>query len=279
MEINLGLVCVGIFILGIIVLLVYNQIRLQKRKGLIRTFKASAVITEGNPILVKGTADSPSILLPSTGEKVAFYAIFIHNKKTSISSNSLTGNSPPFKAFDMSGDFSITSAGIQYPVRISSVFAFFTKGAAMTSSAVLSATQSSDYSKKAITEGNNSSIAETELNLVFGFSAPVSTSASSTQMMGQYDSSTSSSVASKKSNVDVVSNEYTLGKDTPKAITDILTKKGVAMCDGEEIIVVETYIPLNKEVFVFGTYEGKNGIIYSDNTTGLSVSYKDPETL
>jgi hypothetical protein len=40
---------------------------------------------------------------------------------------------------------------------------------------------------------------------------------------------------------------------------------------------MEIYIPLGKEVYVFGTYDGEKSIVFSDPGVRLSVSYEDPE--
>ena len=58
---------------------------------------------------------------------------------------------------------------------------------------------------------------------------------------------------------------------------NLLEKRGIALKEKDEVIVVETFIPLNREVFVFGTFDGDKSIVYTDSTVQLSVSYKDPE--
>jgi hypothetical protein len=46
-----------------------------------------------------------------------------------------------------------------------------------------------------------------------------------------------------------------------------------------EITVVELFIPLNKEVYVFGTFDGDHSIINASSAAGLSVSFDDPELI
>ena len=66
------------------------------------------------------------------------------------------------------------------------------------------------------------------------------------------------------------------GYNLPQGIFDLIAKRGITLDDKEEVIVIETFIPLNREVFVFGTFDGDNSIVYADGTVQLSVSYTDP---
>jgi hypothetical protein len=67
------------------------------------------------------------------------------------------------------------------------------------------------------------------------------------------------------------------GYNLPQAIVDLIAKHGVTLKDKDEVIVIETFIPLNKEVFVFGTFDGDRSLVFADGTVQLSVSYADPE--
>ena len=46
----------------------------------------------------------------------------------------------------------------------------------------------------------------------------------------------------------------------PQGILDLIAKRGIVPEEKEEVIVIETFIPLNREVFVFGTFDGDRGI-------------------
>lgn len=48
---------------------------------MLRGFKADPIKKKDAPILVRGYAQSPDLVLPSSGEHVAFYALFIMSKK------------------------------------------------------------------------------------------------------------------------------------------------------------------------------------------------------
>ena len=66
------------------------------------------------------------------------------------------------------------------------------------------------------------------------------------------------------------------GYNLPEGILNLLEKRGIALKEKDEVIAVETFIPLNREVFVFGTFDGDKSIVYADGTVQLSVSYTDP---
>jgi hypothetical protein len=72
---------------------------------------------------------------------------------------------------------------------------------------------------------------------------------------------------------------YMAGYNLPQGISDLITKRGFTLAEKDEVIVVEVFIPLNREVFVFGTFDGDRSIIYADPDVQLLVSYTDPETL
>jgi hypothetical protein len=66
------------------------------------------------------------------------------------------------------------------------------------------------------------------------------------------------------------------GYNMPQGILDLIAKRGIALKEKDEVTVVETFIPLNREVFVFGTFDGDRSIVYADGAVQLSVSYTDP---
>jgi hypothetical protein len=69
------------------------------------------------------------------------------------------------------------------------------------------------------------------------------------------------------------------GYNIPQGIADLLAKRMIELPDKEEITVIEVFIPLNREVYVFGTFDGDRSIIFGDTDVQLLASYQDPETL
>jgi len=46
---------------------------------------------------------------------------------------------------------------------------------------------------------------------------------------------------------------------------------------GDELFAIELTIPLNKKVFVAGTYDSEtNSVLFRNSKIGLSVSYQNP---
>jgi hypothetical protein len=66
------------------------------------------------------------------------------------------------------------------------------------------------------------------------------------------------------------------GKNLPQGILEILAKKGITPEDKTEITVIELFIPVGREVYVFGTFDGDKSVIFTDPVVRLSVSYEDP---
>jgi hypothetical protein len=67
------------------------------------------------------------------------------------------------------------------------------------------------------------------------------------------------------------------GYNLPQGILDLIAKRGIVLKEKDEVTVVETFIPLNKEVYVFGAFDGDKSIVFADGIVQLSVSYTDPE--
>jgi hypothetical protein len=79
-----------------------------------------------------------------------------------------------------------------------------------------------------------------------------------------------------KSRIDSRIHYLMAGHNIPQGILDLIAKRGIALEEKEEVIVVETYIPLNREVFIFGTFDGNRSIAFADSTVQLTISYTDP---
>ena len=127
-----GLYIFGFILLLIIVFFAYGylnpRLTADKRKQLIKAFKASAVIAKDAPALVQGTVTAPDVILPSTGEHVAYYGMFVLSKETSISetrkgidirvsgipidpNRTKIDSVQGFTFFETSGDFTVSLRG------------------------------------------------------------------------------------------------------------------------------------------------------------------------
>jgi len=296
----------GLFIFGFILLLfigiilyatVSNRLAADKRKQLIKAFRASPVIAKNAAILVQGQAQAPDLLLPSTGEHVAFFSMFVLSKESAITdTHTSTGiriNGIPmetggtrinsvkgFQFFETSGDFTITSQGTYYFVRPSGVLAYFKKGADMVAGFVGSQFKNAGMPEGVFTDAMNFTVAQQALNMLCGFDAPI-VSERSKRFSKSWDKKTTTqrttfSVVTATSRIDSRVHHFVSGLNLPQGVLDLITKRGIEIPAKEEIIVVETYIPLNKEIYVFGTFDGDRSIVFTDTPVRLSVSYTDP---
>jgi len=297
-----GLIIVLIIVIGIIGLFVYahlsKKVTADKQKALIRAFKTNPVIAKDAPVLVQGAAVSPDAVLPSTGEHVAFYSMFVFSKESSItdsrSSTRIRINGIPLGSdshriegaegvmfYESSGDFTVASGSAQYTVQASGTFAYFKKGADIVSGLVEGQFRAAGLPESFFRDAMNIKIAEPALAMLCGFDAPIVT-----QHTRSYSGSggrrtttkrTTFSVVMATSRIDSRVHTFVSGFNLPQGVMDLIAKRGIELPEKEEIIVVETYIPLNREVYVFGTFDGDGSIVYADSTTQLSVSYTDPE--
>jgi hypothetical protein len=295
----------GLYIFGLILLLILGlfaysylnkRITDDKRKQLVKAFKASPIIAKNAPILVHGPAASPDRILPTTGEHVAFYSMFVMSKESAISDiqegipiqvqgtdlnpariNRVKG----FRFFETSGDFMVEQGETSCLVCVSSILAYFAKGGAMVSSLVGGKMKGSGLPEEFWNDSMNFQTAQPALNMLCGFDAPIGTantkSRSGTWTKKETTHQTSLSVVTVKSRIDSRIHYFNAGINLPRGILELITKRGIVPEDKEEIIVVETFIPLNKEVYAFGTFDGERSITYTDGTVQLSVSYTDPE--
>lgn len=289
--------CIGGFVLLVVILLAYNFLVKGKRKALIRSLKSGTLQpTEGGPILVEGAATGPEARLPSTGERCAFYAVRVFSKKSlleqRVSGSASRGpRSTTLKGFELSaisGNFTVRDGrdGREYVVDAKGMLDKLMQGIMMLSPVIGAVVRTQMRVSDPVQHAMDLSLEGKGVDnlLMLGFGQRMQEWKSKAEFstgFGRYsDSSTNIGSVAVKSTVDSAVHQYTLGKDVPPAIMDILAQKGVIgtlAADGDEIYVVETYIPLGRKIYVVGTY-APGMITYGDTTTSLTVSYEDPET-
>ena len=189
-----GLYIFGFILLLIIVFFAYGylnpRLTADKRKQLIKAFKASAVIAKDAPALVQGTVTAPDVILPSTGEHVAYYGMFVLSKETSISetrkgidirvsgipidpNRTKIDSVQGFTFFETSGDFTVASGGTYYVVRPSTVFAYFKKGMDMVAGLVAGQAAAAGMPERVVRDNMDFTLAQTALKMFCGFEAPL----------------------------------------------------------------------------------------------------------
>lgn len=295
-----GLYIFGLIILAIIGLYAYsylNQRRVANRqKELMKALRASPKFAKDAPALVHGPAAAPDCILPTTGEHVAFYGMFVMSRESEVSGTHagtrirVDGISVPtssskitdvkgFRFFETSGDFTVMQGSSPYFVRFSSIMAYFAKGAAMVSFAGDMMKQAG-LSEQAWNDFMNFQVGENALRMLCGFEAPIVTQHAKRHGGGfavhTTTSHTSVSVTEVRSRIDSRIHYLMAGHNIPQGVLDLIAKRGIAPEEKEEVIVIETYIPLNKEVFAFGTFDGDKNIAFADNSVQLLASYADP---
>ena len=267
-----------------------NRRALNQQKKMIQAFKEHPVIKKNAAILLHGPAQSPDLVLPTTGEHVAFFALIILSRESSVSGTGTSYVLPGsvlssrhvtvlkgFRFFVTSGDFTVTSGGTPYLVSISSLMSQFSKGASVVKSLVAGQARSSGIPSETLDDTLGVGVAEGALSWAFGFSAPVKSNTSTIRNWSQETSYATSSVVMVKSTVDSRVQNYLSGINLPPGIVGILEKKGIPLEDKTEITVIELFIPVGREVYVFGTFDGDKSVISTDPVVRLSVSYDDPE--
>lgn len=260
-------------------------------KKMARAFRQNPVMAKGAPALLHGPAIAPDVLLPTTGEHVAWYAMFVLAREMKI-----TGTSSPagiggiatgtgritgvhgFRFFLLSGDFAVRSGGTACTVRISSLMDWFAKGSASVSSVVKGTITSSGFPAPVYDDSIGFTVAEAALDWVFRFALPMKIRQQGGTRF-RWNASTYTTVKSVRSTIDSRVQEYVSGFNLPEGIAEILKQKGINPGEKTEITVAEIFIPLNKEVYVFGTFDGDNGIVHADPKVRFSVSYEDPELI
>jgi hypothetical protein len=297
----------GLYIFGILLLLflgvaayayLNNRRTADKRKQMIKAFRASPKFVKDAPILVQGQAQAPDLFLPTTGEHVAYYGLFVLSKETAVTDTrtgidvriggipvgtdrTLIDSVKGFQFFETSGDFTVASGGAYYFVRPSGVIAYFKKGADLVTGFVGNQFKNMGLAEGVFEDSMNFTIAQQALKMLCGFEAPIVTERSR-RFSGSWTKTTTTqhatfSVVTATGRIDARVQHYMAGFNLPQGIMDLLAKRGIILQEKEEVIVIETFIPLNREVFVFGTFDGDRSIVFADGTVQLSVSYEDPE--
>jgi len=291
-------IIVLLLIIGLFAYAYWNKRRVtNKQKEIMKAFRNSPVIAKDNPIFIQGQAQAPDLILPTTGEHVAWYGLFVMSKETAIrdtrSGVGIRVNGIPlgtqqdridsvegFHFFETSGDFTIATASGQFMVRPSGVISYFKRGADLVAGFAAVPFEKSGLPRSFFDDAMAFKVAEQALRVFCGFNAPIieewsrrfSGSATKKTTTGR----TSFSVTAATARIDARVHEFMAGYTIPSGLQELLAKRGIELPEKQEIIAIEAFIPLNHEVFVFGTFDGDNGIIFADNTVQLSVSYQDP---
>ena len=297
-----GLYIFGFIILAIIGLFAYSylnkRVTADKRRQLIKAFKASPKIAKDAPVFVQGQVQAPDVILPTTGEHVAYYGMFVLSKETAITDTRSgvgvrVGGIPVgtekthidsvqgFTFYETSGDFTVAREGSYYFVRASSIFAYYKKGLDLVSGLVRGQFAKIGMPDSVIDDNLNFKLAEQALKTFCGLEAPI-VEERSRRFSGSWTEKTTTgrttfSVVTAKGRIDARVHQFLSGYNLPQGVLDLIAKRGYALAEKEEIIVIETFIPLGREIFVFGTFDGDKSIVFADNTVQLSVSYQDPE--
>lgn len=254
-----GIILVFVIIVIVLSLFLYKQVMEKNRLDLVRAYKAAPRKTPGSPVVVHGPAGSMGVIPPTGGDPVAFHATFIMSRGCTLIRDNLKPlpDYTSFKVFTMSGNFTVTEAGIPYTINIISALerikdsaAWFTK----------------EYKQTIVLDG----MAESVFDDMVSFESAIQALAPVFSILETGRSVTSS--------VDSRVSRFIHGRDAPQAIADLLKGKIIRPQPGEEITVMEFFIPLKKSVWVFGEFSGVDMIQYGENGAGLSVSYADPET-
>ncbi len=269
-----------LFVLLVLAALVFWYWGTHRRRVLLKGLKKGRPQGVGALVVVQGEAVAPTLSLPTSSQRVAFYGISIISKQNR------------FEVSDLSGSFTIKGFYGEYDVDISAYYEQ-QKAVAMTlfsKTRLLPLMKIGDLpnADKIIVHGG---VARSILGLAFGLRVWKTGSGGSAARreigIGPFVRSKEQStplkrVAVKSCSVDAAVNEYRVGVDAPEGVTRLLKEKSVLetmMREGDEIYVLETYIPLGKSVFVAGTYSqsgGKDKIEGKDPVLRMSVSYEDP---
>jgi len=268
-----------------------------KQKELLKAFRASPVIAKDKPIFVQGTAQAPDLVLPTTGEHVAWYGLFVMSKETTIkdtrsgvgiringiplgTNQSRVESLEGFHFYETGGDFTVASGSAYYFVRPSGVMAYYKKGVDMIAGFVGGQFEKTGLPRSFFDDAMTFQVAQQALQIFCGFSAPI-VDQRTHRHSGAWTTTTTTgrttvSVAAATAKIDARVHEFMAGYNIPQGVADLLAKRKIELPDKEEIIVIEVFIPLNREVFVFGTFDGDRSIVFGDTDVQLSVSYADP---
>jgi hypothetical protein len=255
-------IIVFIFVLIIAIYLLFGrQIEARNRLQMVRAYKAAPRKTADSPVLVHGPAGSSGVGMPAGGGPVAFHATFIMSGGCTLIRDIYHQKAIPtnssFKVFTTSGNFPVTDAGIPYTVRIISALERMNEGARL-------------FSEKnrlnAVLDGMPETVFDDIIHFEAGIQAlePVL----AITMTGK----------SVTSAIDSRVRTFIQGRDVPPGIADVLKGKIIRPQPGEEITVVEFYIPQKKSVWVFGEFDGTDTVRFGESGARLFVSYTDPDT-
>ena len=287
------LLIIGLFAYGYL-----NRRRVASRqKELMKAFRASPQIAKNKPIFIQGRAQAPDLVLPTTGEHVAWYGLFVMSKEITIKdTRSGTGiriNGIPlgtsqshieslegFQFYETGGDFTVASGSVFYFVRPSGVMAYFKKGVDMIAGFVGGQFEKTGLPRSFFDDVMTVQVAQQALAMFCGLSAPI-VEQRTRHYSGTWSTKTTTgrttvSVTTTTARIDARVHEFMAGYNIPPGIADLLAKRTIELPDKEQIIAIEVFIPLGKEVFVFGTYDGDKSIVFGDTDVQLSVSYADP---
>lgn len=255
-------IAVFFFIIGILLLLVFRHLTAQNRTALIKAYKAAPRKTADAPVLIHGTAGLSGVTRPIGGDPVAFHATFIMSRGCSlirdVNHRKPLPENTSFKVFTMSGDFPVTEAGVSYRVSLISTIQRMNAGAEYFTKNV---------KQTAILDGLPESV----------FDDMVTFEAASQALVPVF--SIAETGRNVTSSIDSRVSRFIHGRDVPPVIADMLKQRIIRPQPGEEITVMEFFIPLKKSVWVFGEFSGGDTIRYGEDGAGLSVSYTDPETM
>jgi hypothetical protein len=290
-----------IILLAIIGLFAYSYLNKRrvanKQKELMKAFRASPQIAKDKPIFIQGQAQAPDLVLPTTGEHVAWYGLFVLSKETTIkdtrSGVGIRINGIPlgtqqthidgvegFQFYESGGDFTVANGSAYYFVRPSGVMAYFQKGVDLIAGFVGGQFEKTGLPRSFFDDAMTFQVAQQALAVFCGFSAPI-VEQRTHRHSGSWTKKTTTgrtavSVTTATARIDARVHEFMAGYNIPPGIADLLEKRKIELPDKEQIIAIEVFIPLGREVYVFGTFDGDRSIIFGDNTVQLSVSYTDP---
>jgi hypothetical protein len=287
------LLIIGFFAYGYL-----NKRRVANRqKDLMKAFRASPQIAKDKPIFIKGPAQAPDLVLPTTGEHVAWYGLFVMSKETTVrdtrSGIGIRINGIPlgtnqshiesikgFHFYETGGDFTVASGSAYYFVRPSGVMAYYKKGVDMIAGFAGAQFEKTGLPRSFFDDAMTFQVAQQALAVFCGFSAPIveqRTHRHSGSLTKKTTTGRSTvSVTTATATIDARVHEFMAGYNIPPGIADLLAKRTIELPDKEQIIAIEVFIPLGREIHVFGTFDGDKSIVFSDTDVQLSVSYQDP---
>jgi hypothetical protein len=295
------LTIVIVILLAIIGLFAYSYLNKRrvanKQKELMKAFRASPQIAKDKPIFIQGQAQAPDLVLPTTGEHVAWYGLFVLSKETTIkdtrSGVGIRINGIPlgtqqthidavegFQFYESGGDFTVANGSAYYFVRPSGVMAYFQKGVDLIAGFVGGQFEKTGLPRSFFDDAMTVQVAQQALAMFCGLNAPIVEQRthrhSGTWTTKTTTGRTTVSVTTASARIDARVHEFMAGYNIPPGIADLLAKRKIELPEKEQIIAIEVFIPLGREVFVFGTFDGDKSIVFGDTDVQLSVSYTDP---